>query len=131
MLDRRTAMILGALTGLLTLVAMLRLISGAFSGAMSHFAWAFALVALVPWIVYAAWRARHGRLSVRAAAAVLGLDVVGLVLVWLSVFGPVAALACALAAFVVIWVADLPHRETRGEDTFVRIADLQEEEDRD
>lgn len=127
MLDRRTAMILGALTGVLTLVAMLRLISGAFSGGMSHFAWAFALVALVPWIVYAGWRARRGRLSRHAALTVLGLDVTGMVLVWLSTLGAVLALACALAAFIVIWVSDLPNREPRGADTFVRIQDLQEE----
>ncbi len=124
MTTKRLAMVLGALTGLLTLVAMLRLISGAFSRGMSGFAWGFALVALVPWIVYTAWRARRGRLSVRAAVAVLVLDLVGLALVLLDTIGPVLAVACAFAAFVVIWVADLPNREPRGEDRFVRIEEL-------
>ncbi len=123
--NKPIAMMLGALTGVLTLVAMLRLISGAFSDGMARFAWGFALVALVPWIIYAAWRARRAQISGRAALTVLALDVVGLLLVWMFTLGPVLALACALAALVVIWVADLPSREPRGADRFVRIEDLQ------
>lgn len=122
-------MVLGALTGALTLVAMLRLISGGFSGEMSRFAWGFALLALVPWVLYVAWRARRSRLSRRSAITVLALDVAGLLLVWVLVIGPVLALACALTAFVVIWVADLPGREPRSEDRFVRIEDLTDDPD--
>ncbi|HEY5822089.1 MAG TPA: hypothetical protein VIT20_08945 [Propionibacteriaceae bacterium] len=128
MTKKSVALGLGALTGVLTLIAMLRLVSGAFDGGMSRFAWAFCLIALVPWIVYAAWRARHGHLSGQAAVIVMGLDVVGLILVWLFTLGPVAALACALAAFIVIWVSDLPSRPPRGEDRFVRMEELQTEE---
>lgn len=125
---RRSATILGALTGLLTLVAMVRLITDGFSGGMSRLAWSSVLVALVPWTVYATWRARRGRLSGRAALTVLALDVAGLVLVWVSTLGTVLALACALSAVVVIWLSDLPTREPRGEDRFVRIEDLQSDE---
>ncbi len=125
---KSVAMALGALTGAVTLLAMLRLISGAFSGGMSRFALGFCLAAMVPWIAYAAWRARRGHLSRRAAATVLGLDVVGLILVWLSTIGPVLALAGALAAFVVIWVSDLPTRQAEDEATFVRMEELQAED---
>jgi hypothetical protein len=128
MLTKRTAMILGALTGLLTLVAMLRLISGAFDGELPRFAWGLALLALVPWIVYTAWRARRARLTARAALIVLVLDLVALALVWLSTVGPVLALACTLTAFVITWAADRPLRAPRGEDRFVRIEELQTED---
>lgn len=127
MTKKSVAMALGALTGLLTLIAMLRLVSGAFAGGMSRFAWAFCLVALVPWVVYVAWRARRGHLSGQAAVIVLGLDVAGLILVWLFTLGPVTALACALAAFIVIWVSDLPSRPPRGDDRFVAMEELQAE----
>ena len=118
--------ILGALVGLVSLIAMIRLVSGAFSGGMSRFAWVAILAAMIPWMAYAAWRARHGHVSMRQAAVVLGLCLVGLICVWLSIFGPVLALGCSLAAFVVIWVADWPPRRERGEDSFVRIEELQE-----
>jgi hypothetical protein len=55
---------------------------------------------------------------------VLVLDLVGLVVVWLSVLGPVVALVCSLAAFVVIWVYDWPPRRPRGDDRFVRLKEL-------
>lgn len=128
MTNKRVAMVLGALTGVLTLIAMLRLIAGAFSGGMSRFAWGFPLMALVPWIGYVGWRARRSLISARAMWTLLILDAVGLLLVWLSTAGPVLALACALAAFIVIWVADLPSRGPRGEDVFVRIEDLRAED---
>lgn len=121
---KSVAMALGALTGVVTLIAMLRLISGAFTGAMSSFALAFGLAATVPFVVYAAWRARRARLTPRSTAIVLAADALGLVLVWLFTLGPVLALACALVAFVVIWVSDLPVRP-RGESTIVSMEDLQ------
>ena len=57
---------LGALTGLVSLVAMIRLASGASTGGMSLFAWVAILSAMLPWIAYAAWRGRHGHLNKRA-----------------------------------------------------------------
>jgi hypothetical protein len=120
----RLTIALGALTGAVALIAMVRLVAGAFGAALSPLIWAAILVVMVPWAAYAAWRARHGHLTVRSAAAVLVLDLVGLVVVWLSVLGPVVALVCSLAAFVVIWVYDWPPRRPRGDDRFVRFEEL-------
>jgi hypothetical protein len=128
MLNKTLAMALGALTGLVGLVGMIRLGSGAFTQGMSAFAWVVILSAMLPWIGYAAWRARHGQLTKRGALAVLLLDLVGCVLVWLFVLGPVAALACSLAAFVVIWVSDWPARRPSSEERFVRIEELRAED---
>jgi hypothetical protein len=122
------ALLAGALTGLLSLTGMLRLTAGVFSGDLSRFALVVVLVALLPWVVYVASRARHGRLTVRALAVVLGLVAVGFAAVWLSVLGPVLALLCSLAAFAVVWVSDWPQRRPRGDDRFVRIEELQREE---
>jgi hypothetical protein len=124
MLNKNLAMALGALTGLVGLVGMIRLASGAFTHGMSAFAWVAILAAMLPWIGYAAWRARHGQLNNRSALAVLLLDLVGCVLVWLFVLGPVVALACSLAAFLVIWISDWPPRRTISEERFVRIEEL-------
>jgi uncharacterized membrane-anchored protein len=129
MLNKNLAMALGALTGLVGLIAMTRLASGAFSNGMSTFAWAAILSAMLPWIAYAAWRGRHGHLSRRGALAVLLLNLIGCVLVWLFVLGPVVALACSLAAFVVIWVSDWPPRRSAGEERFVRIEELRSADD--
>jgi hypothetical protein len=129
MLHKNLAMALGALTGLVGLVAMIRLASGAFANGMSIFAWVAILSAMVPWIVYAAWRGRHGHLNKRGALAVLLLDLVGCVVVWLFVLGPVVALACSLAAFVIIWVSDWPPRRVTSEERFVRIEELQRTDD--
>ena len=129
MLNKNVAAALGALTGLVGLVAMIRLASGAFSQGMSIFAWVVILSAMLPWIGYAAWRGRHGNLSRRGALTVLLLDLVGCVLVWLFVLGPVLALACSLAAFVVIWVSDWPPRRVIGEERFVRIEELHRADD--
>ena len=79
MLNKNLALALGALTGLVSLVAMVRLVSGAFDGGLSVFAWVITLLAMVPWVAYAAARARHGRLTPRHALVVAGLAVVGLV----------------------------------------------------
>ena len=128
MLNKNLALALGALTGLVSLVAMVRLVAGAFDGGLSLFAWVITLLAMVPWIAYAAMRARHGRLAPRDALIVLALDFVGVVTVWLFVLGPVFALVCSLAAFAVIWVRDWPERRPRGEDRFVRIEELTAEE---
>jgi drug/metabolite transporter (DMT)-like permease len=128
MLNKNLALALGVLTGLVGLVAMVRLVAGAFDGGLSVFAWVVTLLAMVPWVAYAAVRARHGRLTPRDALVVTGLDVVGLVTVWLLVLGPVVALACSLAAFAVIWVRDWPERQPRGEDRFVRIEELTADE---
>ena len=125
----RAKMLIGALTGLVALIAMIRLADGGFSGGLSVLAWAVLLLAMVPWVGYAAWRARRGRLTGWSMIAVLGLDLFGLALVWLFTLGPVLALACSLAAFVVIWVNDWPTRRPRGDDRFVRIEELQSEED--
>ena len=129
MLNKNVAMALGALTGLVSLVAMIRLASGAFTQGMSIFAWVVILSAMLPWIAYAAWRGRHGHLTRRGALAVLLLDLLGCVVVWLFVLGPVVALACSLAAFVVIWVSDWPPRRLTGEERFVRVEDLHSADD--
>ncbi len=115
---------LGGFTGLVSLLAMIRLVSDGFSTPMSPLAWGFVLLAMVPWIGYASWRARHGHLTARAGLAVLTLCVAGLLSVWLFTVGAVLALAFSLAAFVIIWVHDWPPRRARGEDQFVRIEDL-------
>ena len=108
---------------------MIRLVSGAFVQGMSTFAWVAILLAMLPWIGYAAWRGRHGHLSRRGALGVLLLNTVGSVVVWLSVLGPVVALASSLAAFVVIWVSDWPPRRPRGKERFVRIEELRSADD--
>jgi hypothetical protein len=128
MLNKKLALALGALTGLVSLVAMVRLVSGAFDGGLSVFAWVITLLAMVPWVGYAAVRARHGRLTPRNAVAVALLDLVGVVTVWFFVLGAVVALSCSLAAFAVIWVKDWPARPVRGEDRFVRIEELTADE---
>jgi hypothetical protein len=122
--NKHLAAALGALTGLVSLVAMIRLVSGAFTEGMSTFAWVAILLAMLPWIGYAAWRARHGHLTRRGALAVLLVNLVGCGVVWLSVLGPVIALSCSLAAFVVIWVSDWPARRPMTEERFVRIEEL-------
>lgn len=128
MLNKNLALGLGGLTGLVSLAAMVRLVSGAFDGGLSAFAWVITLLAMVPWVGYAAVRARHARLTPRNALTVGALDVVGVAVVWLFVIGPVVALTCSLAAFAVIWVKDWPTRPERGEDRFVRIEELTAEE---
>jgi hypothetical protein len=45
------------------------------------------------------------------------------------VLGPVLALACSLAAFIVIWVSDWPPRRVIGEERFVRIEELRRADD--
>jgi hypothetical protein len=127
--NRNLAAALGAATGLVSLVAMVRLVSGAFTQGMSTFAWVAILLAMLPWIGYAAWRGRHGHLSRRGALVVLLLNLLGCVVVWLFVLGPVIALTCSLAAFAVIWVSDWPARRPLTEERFVRIEELHRAED--
>jgi hypothetical protein len=127
-MDKNLLTGLGALTGLVSMAGMIRLIEGA--GLASIFSWVFLLLAMVPWVLYAAWRARHGKLGRAGAAAVLAIDVVGLVSVWLFTIGPVIALAASLGAFAIIWVRDWPDRRERGEDVFVRIEELSEAPER-
>ena len=127
--NKNLAAALGVLTGLVGLIGMVRLVSGAFNHGMTTFAWAAILLAMLPWIGYAAWRARHGHLSQRGALTVLLLDLVGCVVVWLFVLGPVVALTCSLAAFAVIWVSDWPPRRLTGEERFVRIEELHQADD--
>jgi hypothetical protein len=126
---KNIAAALGALTGLVSLVAMVRLVSGAFTQGMSTFAWVAILLAMLPWIGYAAWRGRHGHLSRRGALAVLLLNLLGCVVVWLFVLGPVIALTCSLAAFAVIWVSDWPARRPLTEERFVRIEEFRNADD--
>ncbi|SDS90407.1 hypothetical protein SAMN04488543_2613 [Friedmanniella luteola] len=127
--SRSTALLAGGLTGLLSLTGMLRLTAGAFSGQLSRFALVVVLLAMLPWVAYVAHRARHGRMTTRALVVVLGLVVVGFAAVWLAVFGPVLALLCSLGAFAVVWVSDWPQRRPRGDDRFVRIEELQRDEE--
>ncbi len=127
--SRVLAVIVGAFTGLLGLAGMVRLAAGAFDGPMSRFAWVVVLAAMAPWVVYVASRARHGRLSGGRLALVAVLVVVGAAAVWVSVVGSVLALACSLAAFVLIWVSDWPNRRPRGDDRMVSIEELQRDED--
>ena len=128
-MPKNIAAALGALTGLVSLVAMVRLVSGAFTQGMSTFAWVAILLAMLPWIGYAAWRGRHGHLSRRGALAVLLLNLLGCVVVWLFVLGPVIALTCSLAAFAVIWVSDWPARRPLTEERFVRIEEFRNADD--
>jgi hypothetical protein len=128
---RPLALVLGALTGLLGLLGMLRLAAGAFEGAMSGFAWVVVLAAMLPWVGYVAWRAQHGRLSRRGLLLVAALVALGAATVWLDVLGPVLALACSLGAFAVIWVSDWPSRRPRGQDRMVSIEELQRDEEPD
>lgn len=121
-MDKNLLTVLGALTGLVSMAGMIRLIDGA--GLASTFSWIFLLLAMGPWVAYAAWRARHGKLGRTGALAVLAITAVGFVSVWLFTLGPVIALAASLAAFAVIWVHDWPERKERGDDVFVRIEEL-------
>ncbi len=129
MLNKNLATALGALTGLVGLVGMIRLVSGAFSDGMSVFAWVAILLghAAVDRVRRLAWSARPSQSARRAGG--LMLDLVGCVVVWLFVLGPVVALACSLAAFVVIWVSDWPPRRLAGEERFVRIEELRNADD--
>ena len=122
--NKHIALALGAIAGVVGLIAMIRLVSGAFSRGMTSFAWIAILLAMIPWIAYSAWRARHGNLSWRNALVVVALCVVGLISVWLFTLGPVVALACSLAAFTVIWVSDWPPRRKSSGDSFVRIEEF-------
>src|SRR5688572_9338331 len=97
MLNKNHALILGGATGLVGLIAMVRLVSGAFTGGLSTFAWAVTLLAMVPWVGYVALRARHGHLDSRSALIVVVFNAVGLLAVWFFVLGAVLALACSLA----------------------------------
>jgi hypothetical protein len=126
--NKNLALALGAVTGAVGLIAMIRLVSGAFSHGMTSFAWIAILLAMGPWIAYSAWRARNGHLSWRNALVVLGLCIVGLSSAWRFTLGSVIALACSLAAFAVIWVSDWPPRRKSGGDSFVRIEELQAED---
>ena len=47
------------------------------------------------------------------------------------VAGPVLALACSLGAFLVIWVSDWPARRPGGEERYVRMEELQLEDELD
>lgn len=123
-MNKNLALGLGSLTGFVGLIAMLRLISGAFSSGLSTFAWVFLLLAMVPWVGYTGWRARHGRLTPTAGLAVGVLGAVGLVAVWMMTGGAVVALAASLAAFAVIWVHDWPAAKPVGESRIVGIDEL-------
>lgn len=129
MSNRNLRLALGALSGAVGLIAMLRLADGAFSGPLSAFSLVFVLLAMLPWVGYSAYRARHGHLGARAGLAVAALSVLGIVAVWLFTVGAVVALACSLAGFAIIWVHDWPPRVAKGEDRFVRIEELATDEE--
>lgn len=120
---------LGLGTGALTLIGMIRLVAGNFEGRVEVFAWVVVALTMIPWVVYCGWRGWHGKLTTRRALAVAILIVAGLVVVWLFVFGPVLALACSLAAFVLIWISDWPGKRRTGEERFVRFEELAEPDD--
>jgi len=119
---------LGALTGAIPLVAMLRLLAGAFSPQLELVGFLAVVLALLPWIAYVAARARRAALSRRTALRLLLLDTAAVGLVWLFTVGPVLALALAFAGFVLIWVHDLPDRPRSGPSSYVRIDDLHRED---
>lgn len=125
-MSKNLTLVLGALTGVVGMLAMIRLVAAA--DLLSTFAWVFTLLAMLPWVAYCAWRARHGRLTATAGLGILALCTLGLIGVWLFTLGPVIALLCSLAAFAVIWVHDWPVRRPRGDDQFVRIEELTAEE---
>jgi hypothetical protein len=117
-------MLAGGLIGLIGLIAMVRLVDAGFPGSMA-FAQAFVALAMVPWVGYAAWRARRGKLDGRTIRPVLVLGVIGLALVWMSTIGEVLALGCSLAGFIIIWLHDLPAKRPQAE-RLVRIDELTE-----
>lgn len=117
-------LVVGLLIGVIGLIAMVRLISGGFPGSVLV-AELFAALAMVPWVIYVGWRARHGRLTPRTAVPVVLVGLAGLAAVWWGTIGPVLALACSLVGFVIIWVYDLPRRRKPG-GRLVRMDDLQE-----
>lgn len=125
---RLAQLAVGTLTGTVGLLAMIRLISEGFDGRVSSLAWVFVLLAMVPWVGYAAWRAQHAQLSRRAASIALALGLGGLLVVWMSTLGAVLALSCSLAAFGVIWVHDWPPRRADLADHFVHVEDLATDE---
>ena len=122
MVNRGIAAALGALTGIVGLIGMLRLILDGFGP--TTFGIGFVLAAMLPWTVYASYRAQHGRLTITRALVVLACCIVGLVTVWLFTLGPVIALALSLAAFAVIWVSDWPAVRPRTDSRFVHIDEL-------
>ncbi|GAA2108622.1 hypothetical protein GCM10009841_29270 [Microlunatus panaciterrae] len=127
MTNKNVRLLLGLLTGLVGLLAMVRLVAGAFSGSRSTFAWIFVALAMIPWVAYAGWRARHGHLSTSWGLVVFGLGVLGLVLTWLFTIGAVLALACSLASFAVIWLHDWPPRRPAGDARMVHMEELTDE----
>ncbi len=122
MVNRRIAAVLGALTGLVGLIGMLRLILAAFGP--SAFSLGFVMAAMIPWVAYVTYRARHGKLGPTRAMVVLGCCAVALVTVWFFTLGAVIALVLSLVGFAVIWVSDWPARRPGAESRFVRIEEL-------
>jgi hypothetical protein len=114
----------GLLVGAIGLIAMVRLVSAGFPGSMLV-AGVFVGLAMVPWVAYSGWRARHGRMSIRTSVPVVLAGLAGLAVVWWGTAGPVLALACSLAGFVIIWLYDLPARRENAE-RLVKIEDLQD-----
>jgi hypothetical protein len=126
MVNRGVAAALGALTGIVGLIGMLRLIIAGVGP--SAFGVGFVLAAMLPWIVYAGYRAQHGRLTIGKGLVVFGCCVVGLITVWLFTLGAVIALVLSLAAFAVIWISDWPAVRPQTESRFVHIEELTRED---
>lgn len=103
-------MALGLLVGLSGLIAIARLVAGAFTGGWQLTAWSATAPVMLGWVVYAGWRAGRSRLGGPPALVVGALGVAGVVVVWFATLGPVLALVCSLGGFAVVWWHDRPVR---------------------
>lgn len=106
-------LVLGLLLGLSGLIAMARLVAGAFAGGPHLIVWFVTGVVMFGWVVYAGWRARRSRFSGPPVLVVAVLAVIGVAVAWFGTGGPVLALVCSLAGFGVVWWHDRPVRRPR------------------
>lgn len=111
---RPVRLVLGVLLGLSGLIAIARLVGGAFAGDTHLIPWLVTVVVMSAWVAYAGWRARRSRLSAAPVLVVAGLALIGVVVAWFGTGGPVLALMCSLAGFGVVWWHDRPVRRPRA-----------------
>lgn len=90
---------LGAAAGLVGLLGSVRLVATAFA---SPLAWLPVLLVMLGWCAITARTAELRRTGPRAAATVVGLVLVGAVGGWFGTGGPVLALVCSLAGYLVL-----------------------------